>query len=113
MLQRIRTLRRDLNVEFGLKARLAGALGGLVVARSLRAEQRRLLAGQTWEPPTFFECNRRGLERVHHGPAPRLCSFVEPRAKPPQPEIYAAAGRGLSRATTIPANVSAQVPSAT
>jgi radical SAM superfamily enzyme YgiQ (UPF0313 family) len=113
MLERIKTLHRDLNAEFGLKARLAGLLGGMVVARSLRAEQRRLQDGQTWEPPTFFECNRAGMQRVHHGPVPQLCRFVEPAAKPARDGGYAAAGRGLSTETTIPAKVSAQVPSAT
>jgi len=87
MFDKIKTLRRDLNREFGLKARLAGALGGIVVARALRAEQRRLQSGQTWEPPTFFETNAAGLSRVHHGHTPGLCRYVDP-----EPILAEAAG---------------------
>jgi len=43
--------------EFGLRARLAAALGGPFLAWRLRAEARRLARGATLEPPTFYETN--------------------------------------------------------
>lgn len=52
---RLDSLLRDLKKEFGLRSRLAAALGGIKVYRSLKAEERRLLDGWTIEPPTFRE----------------------------------------------------------
>jgi radical SAM superfamily enzyme YgiQ (UPF0313 family) len=45
--------------EFGLKSRLVGPLIGRFLLRSLRREDRRLRAGRTYEPPTFYERNER------------------------------------------------------
>jgi radical SAM superfamily enzyme YgiQ (UPF0313 family) len=41
--------------EFGLKARIAGPTAGRFVLRRLKAEQKRLARGWTYEPPTFYE----------------------------------------------------------
>lgn len=43
--------------EYGLKSRLAAPLAGRVVLAKLRAEEARMRAGTTWEPPTFYEKN--------------------------------------------------------
>ena len=52
---RIDTVLRDVQRTFGLKARLAAALGGRYVHRQLQRETRRLATGWTYEPPTFYE----------------------------------------------------------
>jgi len=81
---KIKQLRKDLDSTFGIKAKLAGMLGGWWVHHNLKAEQRRLDAGQTWEPPTFFETNRTEPDPNHRGPAPSKCRFVEPLTPQPQ-----------------------------
>ena len=48
---------RDLRAACGLRARLAGPLLGRYILSSLRQEDRRLRAGWTYEPPTFYEKN--------------------------------------------------------
>ncbi|MBC2603351.1 B12-binding domain-containing radical SAM protein [Puniceicoccus vermicola] len=49
------TLLREIKKEFGLRARLAAAVGRVWVYRSLKAESRRLGSGFIMEPPTFRE----------------------------------------------------------
>ncbi len=53
--ERLDILLREIKEEFGLRARMAAALGGIHVYRSLKAEDRRLREGWTLEPPTFRE----------------------------------------------------------
>jgi Radical SAM superfamily len=48
-------LRREIEREFPVKARLASALLGPVLLWSSRREERRLAAGVTYEPPTIVE----------------------------------------------------------
>ena len=57
MSARLESLRRDLLQSFGWKARLTAALGGPYVLWKMRQEQKRLAAGWTYEPPTFYESN--------------------------------------------------------
>ena len=47
----------ELNREFGWKSRLFAAVGGPYVLWKLRQEEKRLAAGWTYEPPTFYEKN--------------------------------------------------------
>ncbi|MHB8970511.1 MAG: B12-binding domain-containing radical SAM protein [Pirellulaceae bacterium] len=47
----------ELYTEFGWKARLAAPIVGFRLCQTLRSEDRRLLSGWTYEPPTFFETN--------------------------------------------------------
>jgi radical SAM superfamily enzyme YgiQ (UPF0313 family) len=47
----------DIKREVGLSARLAAPLAGRYVWSRLRREHRRLQAGHTYEPPTFYEAN--------------------------------------------------------
>jgi hypothetical protein len=70
----------DLYGEFGLKARVAAALGGRYVLRKLRQEQKRLAAGWTYEPPTFYETNVDRDSPVAGGPSkrPEYCRYVYP-----------------------------------
>jgi hypothetical protein len=50
-------LLRDLHREFGLKSRLMSLFGGPYVLHQIRREEKRLAAGWTHEPPTFYESN--------------------------------------------------------
>jgi len=67
---------RDLHREFGLKSRLASALGGRWLLWQVRKEEKRLAAGQTYEPPTFYESNN----GIGVGAAP--CRYATPRIAP-------------------------------
>jgi radical SAM superfamily enzyme YgiQ (UPF0313 family) len=51
----IRGLRKDLGREFGLLSSMAGRLLGPVLLWTSRREEKRLAAGQTYEPPTIIE----------------------------------------------------------
>jgi radical SAM superfamily enzyme YgiQ (UPF0313 family) len=51
----IERLRREIEREFPVKARVASALLGPVMLWSSRREERRLAAGVTYEPPTIVE----------------------------------------------------------
>jgi radical SAM superfamily enzyme YgiQ (UPF0313 family) len=53
--EKIRTLRREIEEEFGLLTRLASALAGPVLLWTSRREEKRLAAGKTYEPPTVIE----------------------------------------------------------
>ena len=54
----IRTLRGEIEEQFGLTARVAARIGGPMLWWSSRREERRLAAGQTYEPPTFLDRSR-------------------------------------------------------
>jgi hypothetical protein len=51
----IRSLRAEIEKEFGVLARAASCLGGPLLLHTSRKEERRLAAGWTYEPPTFLE----------------------------------------------------------
>ncbi len=53
--KKVHALRKEIEKEFGLKSRLAGALAGPIMLWSANREEARLLAGHTYEPPTFLE----------------------------------------------------------
>ena len=55
LVRRIRHLRLGILKEFGLKAALIGQIGGRVVEKTIRREERKLQEGWTYEPPTFLE----------------------------------------------------------
>ncbi|MBL7043347.1 MAG: cobalamin-dependent protein [Pirellulaceae bacterium] len=54
---KLASLLRELNREFGWKSRLMSLLGGRYVLRQIRREEKRLAAGWTYEPPTFYDRN--------------------------------------------------------
>jgi len=54
-LSAIRGLRREVEREFPVIARLTAASLGPFLLWSTRREEKRLAAGQTYEPPTFVE----------------------------------------------------------
>ena len=55
MSEKIHNLRREVEKEFPVVARLTAASLGPVLLWSTRREARRLASGQTYEPPTFIE----------------------------------------------------------
>ncbi len=76
---------KDLYREFGLKSRLSAAIGGRYLLRKICKEEKRLIAGWTYEPPTFCEKNyffedRHGKDQTGSS----LCRFVTPRISEPR-----------------------------
>ena len=57
MYAKMSALLADLHREFGWKSRLFSALGSRYVLWKIRREEKRLAAGWTYEPPTFYEKN--------------------------------------------------------
>lgn len=53
--QKIRSLRREMAKEFGLRSRLAAGLLGPLLLWTTRREEKRLARGKTYEPETFIE----------------------------------------------------------
>jgi len=53
--QQIRALRKQVEGEFGIISRVTRTVLGPILLWSSRREDRRLSAGQTYEPPTFIE----------------------------------------------------------
>jgi radical SAM superfamily enzyme YgiQ (UPF0313 family) len=53
--EEIRSLRHEVEREFGIVARVASHVGGPVLLWTTRREERRLAAGRTYEPPMFLE----------------------------------------------------------
>jgi radical SAM superfamily enzyme YgiQ (UPF0313 family) len=66
----------ELHAEFGWKSRLASAIGGRWVLRNIRKEEKRLAAGFSHEPPTFYERNEAVVDR----PEVPLCHSATPLA---------------------------------
>ena len=54
---RLRAVRLGIERTFGWKARIAARIVGPVVLFTLWNEDRKLRAGRTYEPPTFYEAN--------------------------------------------------------
>ncbi len=52
---KVRSLRREIEEEFGTAARLAARFLGPILSWSIRREERRLARGITYEPPTITE----------------------------------------------------------
>ena len=87
---RLRETRVGIGQAFGWKARLAARILGPVVLGTLWLEQRRLRAGRTYEPPTFYEANEAAIARpelASRGAMP--CRFVTPPEAPTASEEVA------------------------
>lgn len=74
--QRLDKLLAELRAEFGLKSRLAAALGGPFVRWQMGKEAHRLQRGVTFEPPTFYEANFDAAAGAT-GTAAGRCRYVE------------------------------------
>jgi hypothetical protein len=68
----------ELHAEFGLRSRVASLFGGWYVLRKIRAEEKRLAEGWTYEPPTFYERN----VYCQDNPSAALCQCAAPVAAP-------------------------------
>ena len=70
-------LLKDLHREYGFKSRFASAVGGMYVHWMIRREAKRLAAGWTYEPPTFYESNAACRGAGNEDPAgAKACRFV-------------------------------------
>ena len=67
---------KDIYRAFGLKSRLSAAFLGRIIYRLLRREDRRLKAGWTYEPPTFYETNYPHPGRADGGETPGMLRWV-------------------------------------
>jgi hypothetical protein len=68
------SLLAELYQEFGWKARVYSFLGGRWLLGRIRREEKRLAAGWTYEPPTFYERNA----AVTDNAAAPLCQCTQP-----------------------------------
>jgi len=75
---RMTSLLKDISREFGWRSRLSAILGGPYVHWKIHRESRRLAAGWTYEPPTFYEIND-AVDPSEYPTASR-CSYVTPPA---------------------------------
>jgi radical SAM superfamily enzyme YgiQ (UPF0313 family) len=78
---------RELHAEFGWKSRLVSAFGSRWVLGKIRQEEKRLAAGMSYEPPTFYERN----EAVTDRPEVPVCRAAEPLSAAPCAKSAAAA----------------------
>ena len=69
---------KDLHREFGWKSRFSSLIGGPYVLWKVRREEKRLAAGWTCEPPTFYQRNA----AVTAQPDAQPCQYVTPRVAP-------------------------------
>jgi radical SAM superfamily enzyme YgiQ (UPF0313 family) len=85
MRAKLSALLDGLHREFGWKSRLFSAVGGWYVLWKIRREEKRLAAGWTYEPPTYYEKNDACAPQAAAAP----CRYVTPRPlgppTPPQP----------------------------
>jgi hypothetical protein len=72
-------LLRDIHAEFGWKSRIFSSIGGLYTRWKIRQEEKRLAAGWTYEPTTWYERNAAVTDR----PEAALGRYATPRASVP------------------------------
>ena len=78
MRAKMAALLKELHEEFGWKSRLMSLLAGPYVYWKLLREEKRLAAGWTYEPPTFYEKNV-----PCHDATADPCRYVTPAIAPP------------------------------
>jgi radical SAM superfamily enzyme YgiQ (UPF0313 family) len=83
VVERLRSVRRDIEAEFGWKARAAAPAVGALVLAAMAREALRLRHGHTYEPPTFFDLNA-AAARLETDPSVAFapCRYLERTAKP-------------------------------
>jgi hypothetical protein len=74
MRAKMAALLREFHAEYGWKSRVCSAVGGPWVLHKIRKEEKRLAAGFSYEPPTFFERNEMVTDRSDLP----CCSSAEP-----------------------------------
>jgi hypothetical protein len=75
--KQIHALRKEIQKEFGFKSRVAAAVLGPVMLVSAAREEARLLAGNTYEPPTFVE-RTNWPAKPHEEFTPEAAGLAEP-----------------------------------
>jgi radical SAM superfamily enzyme YgiQ (UPF0313 family) len=78
MRAKMAALLKELHAEFGWKSRLASLFGGPYVYWKLLREEKRLNAGWTYEPPTFYEKNEACKDGGEDERVAEPCRFVTP-----------------------------------
>lgn len=82
MRAKMTALLEELKREFGWKSRLFAAVGGPYVWWKVRAEEKRLARGWTYEPPTYYEKN----DACKDAEGAKACRYVVPQVTaPPAP----------------------------
>lgn len=88
MQKKMDVLLKDIHREFGLKSRFFSSVGALYVLWKIRREEKRLAAGWTYEPKTWYERNAAVTDR----PEATLGRYATPRVSvqsslPPTPHL--------------------------
>ncbi len=86
MRAKMSALLKELHAEFGLKSRFFSAVGGRWVLHKIRQEEKRLAAGWTYEPPTFYERNEANKTNTvaalcKHATAPKVAAATTKHAR--------------------------------
>jgi len=88
--RRLRETRLGIGQALGWKARLGARIVGPLVLGTLWLEERRLRAGRTYEPPTFYEANEAAIARPEVASRGAVrCRWVEPPSAPAASEAVA------------------------
>lgn len=109
---RLHGVRREMEREFGLKARLAGPVLGTFLLATLRREERRLARGAVSEPPTFYEMNEAAAALAgERSKQAGRCRFVEVEpslaARLPKPAAARVAAAAAAERFPMPAEAEA------
>jgi radical SAM superfamily enzyme YgiQ (UPF0313 family) len=80
--EKMAALLKELHAEFGWKSRVASIVGGAYVYLKLLREEKRLRAGYSYEPPTFYEKNS-ACQDV----SAATCRFVVPQSTRPTSHV--------------------------
>jgi radical SAM superfamily enzyme YgiQ (UPF0313 family) len=86
---RIRSLRRQIETEFGLSTRVLRALLGPVLVWTSRREDRRLAKGVTYEPKTFVERHNWVEEFASSGETSKMTVMVQQGFRPSRKDVAA------------------------
>jgi hypothetical protein len=91
LVSRLRAVRHGIERTFGWKARIAARIVGPVVLFTLWNEDRKLRAGKTYEPPTFYEANPAAAVQAETAARrAEAARWVEPAVRPVEAEAAAA-----------------------
>jgi hypothetical protein len=83
MHKKISALIKEIHAEFGWKSRLWSSIGAHYVLRKIRQEEKRLAAGWTYEPNTWYERNAAVTDR----PQATLGRYATPRTSVQSPAL--------------------------
>jgi radical SAM superfamily enzyme YgiQ (UPF0313 family) len=81
--KKMEALLKEIHAEFGWKSRVWSSVGALYVLRKIRQEEKRLAAGWTYEPKTWYERNASVTDR----PEATLGRYATPRTSVQSPAM--------------------------